>query len=147
MVQAAAARQPNPVRSSASPAHPRRWIRPPAAPDPATPRRLHTKTGTQVTPGEFVEVWLAVTNHTDVAHYLNADDQRLRAGGTAYYVDVEATIAADQGPEIGLREKIGPGSTERILLVFNVAQSVRPTAVEVHGDPEPPGTLLALPGH
>lgn len=99
------------------------------------------------TKGTFVEVWLAVTNQAAKARFISADDQQLHAGGKAYSVDVDATVDVDEGPEVGLPEKISGGDTETILLVFDVPQTAKPTTLEVHGDTDTAGALIALPGH
>jgi hypothetical protein len=92
-----------------------------------------------------VQAWVAVTNRAAKPRFISADDQQLHAGGKTYSVAVSPTVDADQGPEIGLPEKISGGDTETILLVFDVPEGVKPTALEVHGNAMSGGALLALP--
>lgn len=111
-----------------------------------TARRVHGDGGSRVAQnGHFVEVWLAVTNHAAKARFISADDQHLLAGAKSYDVDVDATVTVDQGPEVGLPEKINPGSTETIELVYDVPGTVRPTGVEVHSSDTSTGVRVALP--
>lgn len=112
-----------------------------------TARRVKGDSGkTWVAQGKFVEVWLAVTNKAARARFISADDQQLHAGGKSLGVDIDATVEVDEGPEIGLPEKISGGNTETILLVFDVPVGAKPTALEVHGDTDTAGALIALPG-
>ena len=65
--------------------------------------------------------------------------------GVVYTPARAATVTVDQGPEVGLPEKINPGSTETIELVYDVPATVKPTGVEVHGSNTSAGVRVALP--
>lgn len=62
-------------------------------------------------------------------------------------MNLEATVNADKGPEVGMLEKINGGATETILLVFDAPDTARPSAIELHGSASSSGVLLALPGN
>lgn len=112
----------------------------------STASRIKSDGGTDRAKGRFIKVQVAVTNKAAKPRFINADDQQLRAGGKGYGVDVNATVDADKGPEVGLPEKINGGATETILLVFDVPAGATPTTLEVHGSEVSGGQLLALPG-
>ena len=100
---------------------------------------------TDTAKGQYVLVSLDVTNTGNKPRFVFADDQQLRAGGKTYAVDTTATVDSDKGDEVGLPEKINPGATERIVVVYDVPAAATPEAIELHGAQDSGGALVALP--
>jgi hypothetical protein len=94
--------------------------------------------------GRFVLVSLDVTDRDDKPWTVFADDQKLRAAGKTYGIDVRATVDVDKGPDVGLQKSLNPGETKRIVVVFDVPTAAAPQAVELHGAPRSDGVLVAL---
>jgi hypothetical protein len=113
--------------------------------DVTTARRVRGDGGTTTAKGRYVLVHLLVTNSGRKPRFVSADDQTLRAGDKIYKLNVEATVDADKGPEIGLPEKINPGAAEEIVVVFDVPAGTTPQAIELHGSAASGGVTVALP--
>lgn len=112
-----------------------------------TADRTTGKNDTSLAEGKVVKIWLAVTNRAGKAQYISASLQQLHAGGQTYTVNLKARLNADEELEAATLQKINVGATKTILLVFDVPDTARPSAIEVHADPLTSGALLALPGN
>jgi hypothetical protein len=81
-----------------------------------------TVTNVGVDPGSFVAMF-----------------QKLRAGGTTYNIDDEATAYLE-----GTFADLAPGASADVSIAFDVPLGTPPEAIEVHADPSTPGTQVPL---
>jgi hypothetical protein len=89
--------------------------------------------------GEFIVVYLLVTNIGSEPAYYMANLQRLYVGTDAYPADPEASYYLGSS-----YEEIPPGGEVESALVFDVPVGSVPDALEVHGDAITEGTVVPL---
>lgn len=89
--------------------------------------------------GEFVVVHLTVTNVSDAPATFLGVFQKLKAGGSVYSVDDEATFYTGGGL-VGLN----PGDQAEVAVAFDVPPGTTPEAIELHADPMSPGVEIPL---
>jgi hypothetical protein len=89
--------------------------------------------------GEFLIVHMTVLNsgaeHTTFLGTL----QKLKAGGSTYSIDDEATSYLD-----GAVADLNPGDTKDVAIAFDVPPGTTPDAIELHGDPISSGVDVPL---
>lgn len=89
--------------------------------------------------GEFVIVHMTVLNSGDAPTTFLGTLQKLKAGGTTYSIDDEATFYLNGG-----LAELNPGDTADVGLAFDVPPGTVPERLEVHGDAVSPGVELLL---
>ncbi|MDQ2636532.1 MAG: DUF4352 domain-containing protein [Actinomycetota bacterium] len=89
--------------------------------------------------GEHVVVNLTVTNVGNAPATFLGTLQTLKADGSVYHVDDEATFALGGGVA-----ELAPGDHADVALAFVVPAGTVPAAVELHADPVSPGVELSL---
>jgi hypothetical protein len=89
--------------------------------------------------GEFLIVHMTVLNSSDAQGTFLATLQKLKAGGTTYPIDDEATFYLNGG-----LAELNPGDQADVGLAFDVPPGTVPETLEVHGDPVSPGVDLPL---
>ena len=94
-----------------------------------------TKTAT----GQFIVVHLTLTNAGQLPATFIAEQQVLTAGGQTYTPDTEATFYLG-----GTSTVIYPGEPVEVSIAFDVPAGTVPESLQVHGDINSPGAVLAL---
>jgi hypothetical protein len=89
--------------------------------------------------GEFVIVHMTVLNSGDAPATFLGTLQKLKAGGTTYSIDDEATFYLNGG-----LAELNPGDSADVGLAFDVPPGTVPETLEVHGDPMGAGVDLPL---
>lgn len=89
--------------------------------------------------GEFAIVHMTVVNSGDAPATFLGTLQKLKAGGTTYSIDDEATSYLNGG-----LAELNPGDTADVGLAFDVPPGTVPETLEVHGDPMGSGVDLPL---
>jgi hypothetical protein len=89
--------------------------------------------------GEFFIVHLTVQNSGDAAGTFLGTLQKLKAGGTVYSIDDEATAYLN-----GTYADISPGDTADVAIAFDVPPGTSPESLEVHGEPLGAGVDVPL---
>ncbi|MGX9789819.1 DUF4352 domain-containing protein [Mycobacterium sp. MMS18-G62] len=89
--------------------------------------------------GEFVIVHMTVLNSGDAPTTFLGTLQKLKAGGTTYSIDDEATFYLNGG-----LAELNPGDSADVGLAFDVPPGTVPETLEVHGDAVSPGIDLPL---
>ncbi|GAB3217208.1 DUF4352 domain-containing protein [Mycolicibacterium hippocampi] len=89
--------------------------------------------------GEFVIVYLTVTNVSDAPATFLGTFQKLRAGSTVYSIDDEATFYTG-----GALAELGPGDQAEVAVAYDVPPGTSPDAIELRADPLSPGTEVPL---
>jgi hypothetical protein len=89
--------------------------------------------------GEYVVVHMTVLNSGDAPATFLGTLQKLKAGGTTYPIDDEATFYLNGG-----LAELNPGDQADVGLAFDVPPGTVPETLEVHGDPVSPGVDLPL---
>jgi hypothetical protein len=89
--------------------------------------------------GEFLIVHMTVLNsgaeHTTFLGTL----QKLKAGGSTYSIDDEATFYLNSGVA-----DLNPGDTKDVAIAFDVPPGTTPDSIELHGDPISSGVEVPL---
>jgi hypothetical protein len=93
----------------------------------------------RVAQGEFVVVHMTVLNSGDAQATFLATLQKLKAGGTTYSVDDEATAYLN-----GTWADLNAGDTADVAIAFDVPPGTTPESLEVHGDPISAGVDVPL---
>jgi Domain of unknown function (DUF4352) len=91
--------------------------------------------------GEFVIVHMTVLNSGDAQGTFLATLQKLKAGGTTYSIDDEATAYLN-GTWADLP---AAGDTADVAIAFDVPPGTTPESLEVHGDAVSAGVEVPLP--
>ncbi|MDT5185093.1 MAG: hypothetical protein QOI29_3251 [Mycobacterium sp.] len=89
--------------------------------------------------GEFLIVHMTVLNSGDAQATFLAALQKLKAGGTTYSIDDEATSYLNGG-----LAELNPGDTADVAIAFDVPPGTTPESLEVHGDPVSAGIEVPL---
>ncbi len=89
--------------------------------------------------GEFVIVHMTVLNSGDAQGTFLATLQKLKAGGTTYLIDDEATAYLN-----GTWADLNAGDTADVAIAFDVPPGTTPESLEVHGDPVSAGVEVPL---
>jgi hypothetical protein len=89
--------------------------------------------------GEFLIVHMTVLNSGDAQATYLGTLQKLKAGGTTYSIDDEATFYLNGG-----LAELNPGDTADVAIAFDVPQGTSPDSLEVHGDPIGTGVEVPL---
>jgi Domain of unknown function (DUF4352)/Protein of unknown function (DUF2510) len=89
--------------------------------------------------GEFIVVYLVVTNVGTEPAFFMANLQKLRVGADTYEADPEASYYLGN-----IYEEIPPGGQFESALVYDVPPGTVPEALEVHGDAITGGTIVPL---
>lgn len=89
--------------------------------------------------GEYIIVHMTVLNSGDAPATFLGTLQKLKAGGTTYPIDDEATFYLNGG-----LAELNPGDQADVGLAFDVPPGSVPETLEVHGDPVSPGVDLPL---
>jgi len=89
--------------------------------------------------GEFLIVHMTVLNSGDAQTTYLGTLQKLKAGGTVYSIDDEATFYLNGGPA-----ELNPGDTADVAIAFDVPPGTTPDSLEVHGDPVSAGVDVPL---
>jgi hypothetical protein len=89
--------------------------------------------------GEFVIVHMTVSNSGGAPATFLGTLQKLKAGGTTYSIDDEATFYLNGG-----LSELNPGDSADVGLAFDVPPGTVPETLEVHGDPMGAGVDLPL---
>ena len=90
--------------------------------------------------GEYIVVHMTVTNLSDQPATFLGTLQKLKADGTIYNIDDEATFYVDGG-----LAELQPGAQADVSVAFDVPPGSVPEAIELHGDPMSPGVEMPLP--
>ena len=90
--------------------------------------------------GQYVVVHMTVTNLGDQPATFLGTLQKLKADGTTYNIDDEATSYLDSG-----LAEIPPGGQVDVSVAFDVPPGTVPGAIELHADPLTPGVEVPLP--
>jgi outer membrane biosynthesis protein TonB len=93
----------------------------------------------KVAQGEFFVVHMTVLNSGDAQGTFLATLQKLKAGGTTYSIDDEATAYLN-----GTWADLNPGDTADVAIAFDVPPGTTPESLEVHGDPMSTGVDVPL---
>ena len=93
----------------------------------------------KVAQGEFFVVHMTVLNSGDAQATFLATLQKLKAGGTTYSIDDEATAYLN-----GTWADLNPGDTTDVAIAFDVPPGTTPESLEVHGDPTSAGVEVPL---
>jgi Domain of unknown function (DUF4352)/Protein of unknown function (DUF2510) len=89
--------------------------------------------------GEYLVVHLTVSNSGDGPGTYLGTLQKLKAGGTTYDIDDEATAYLD-----GTWADLNPGDSADIAIAFDVPPETSPESLELHGDPMGAGVEVPL---
>jgi hypothetical protein len=89
--------------------------------------------------GEFLIVHLTVLNSGDAQGTFLATLQKLKAGGTTYNIDDEATAYLN-----GTWADLNPGDTAEVAIAFDVPPGTSAESLEVHGEPIGAGVEVPL---
>jgi len=89
--------------------------------------------------GEFSIVHVTVLNSGDALGTYVGAYQKLKAGGTGYSIDDEATAYLN-----GTEAQLNPGDTAEMAIAFDVPPGTTPESLEVHGDPVSAGVEVPL---
>jgi Domain of unknown function (DUF4352)/Protein of unknown function (DUF2510) len=89
--------------------------------------------------GEFIVVHMTVLNSGDAQGTFLATLQKLKAGGTTYSIDDEATAYLN-----GTWKDLNPGDTADLAIAFDVPPGTTPESLEVHGAPMSTGVEVPL---
>jgi cytoskeletal protein RodZ len=89
--------------------------------------------------GEFFIVHMTVLNSGDAQGTFLATLQKLKAGGTTYSIDDEATAYLN-----GTWADLNAGDTTDLAIAFDVPPGTTPESLEVHGDPMSAGAEVPL---
>ena len=89
--------------------------------------------------GEFLTVHMTILNSGDAPATFLGTLQKLKAGGTAYSIDDEATSYLNGG-----LAELNPGDTADVAIAFDVPPGTTPESLEVHGDPVSAGVEVPL---
>ena len=89
--------------------------------------------------GEFVIVHMTVLNSGDAQGTFLATLQKLKAGGTTYSIDDEATAYLN-----GTWADLNAGDTADVAIAFDVPPGTTPESLEVHGEPMSAGVDVPL---
>jgi hypothetical protein len=65
--------------------------------------------------------------------------QKLKAGGSTYSIDDEATFYLNSGVA-----DLNPGDTKDVAIAFDVPPGTTPDSIELHGDPISSGVEVPL---
>jgi hypothetical protein len=89
--------------------------------------------------GQFLIVHMTVTNTGAMSATFLGTLQKLKAGGTMYSIDDEATLYLH-----GATADTNPGDSTEVAVAFDVPPGTKPEAIELHGDPTTPGVEVPL---
>ena len=89
--------------------------------------------------GEFFIVHMTVSNSGEAPVTYLGTLQKLKAGGTTYSIDDEATFYLNGGVS-----ELNPGDTADVAIAFDVPPGTTPESLEVHGDPTSAGVEVPL---
>jgi len=89
--------------------------------------------------GEFIIVHMTVLNSGDAQGTFLATLQKLKAGGTTYLIDDEATAYLN-----GTWADLNAGDTADVAIAFDVPPGTTPESLEVHGDAVSTGVEVPL---
>jgi hypothetical protein len=89
--------------------------------------------------GEFLIVHMTVTNTGAMSATFLGTLQKLKAGGTTYSIDDEATFYLNGG-----MAQLNPGDQTALAIAFDVPQGTTPESLEVHGDPMSAGAEVPI---
>ena len=89
--------------------------------------------------GEFLIVHMTVTNTGAMSATFLGTLQKLKAGGTTYSIDDEATFYLNGG-----MAELNPGYQSALAIAFDVPQGTTPESLEVHGDPMSAGAEVPI---
>jgi hypothetical protein len=89
--------------------------------------------------GEFLIVHLNVLNSSDQPATYLGTLQKLKAGGTTYSIDDEATFYLNGG-----LAELNPSDSADVAIAFDVPPGTTPESLEVHGDPVSAGVDVPL---
>jgi hypothetical protein len=89
--------------------------------------------------GEFFIVHMTVLNSGEAPVTYLGTLQKLKAGGTTYSIDDEATSYVNGG-----QAELNPGDTADVAIAFDVPPGTTPESLEVHGDPTSAGVVVPL---
>jgi hypothetical protein len=89
--------------------------------------------------GQFLIVHMSVTNTGAMSATFLGTLQKLKAGGTMYSIDDEATAILH-----GTVADTNPGDNTDVAVAFDVPPGTTPEAIELHGDPTTPGVEAPL---
>ena len=89
--------------------------------------------------GEFFIVHMTVSNSGEAPVTYLGTLQKLKAGGTTYSIDDEATFYLNGG-----LSELNPGDTADVAIAFDVPPGTTPESLEVHGDPTSAGVEVPL---
>jgi hypothetical protein len=89
--------------------------------------------------GQFLIVHMTVTNTGAMSATFLGTLQKLKAGGTMYSIDDEATLYLH-----GATADTNPGDSTEVAVAFDVPPGTKPDAIELHGDPTSPGVEVPL---
>ncbi|MDZ4266186.1 MAG: DUF4352 domain-containing protein, partial [Mycobacterium sp.] len=90
--------------------------------------------------GEYVVVHMTVTNIGDAPVTFLGTFQKLRADGTVYSIDDEATFYTG-----GSLAELNPGDQADVSVTFDVPTGSTPESIRLHADPISPGVEVAFP--
>jgi hypothetical protein len=93
----------------------------------------------KVAQGEFFVVHMTVLNSGDAQGTFLATLQKLKAGGTTYSIDDEATAYLN-----GTSADLNPGDTADVAIAFDVPPGTTAESLEVHGDSLSTGVEVPL---
>jgi hypothetical protein len=89
--------------------------------------------------GQFLIVHMTVTNTGAMSATFLGTLQKLKAGGTMYSIDDDATAYLH-----GAVADTNPGDSTEVAVAFDVPPGTKPDAIELHGDPTSPGVEVPL---
>jgi hypothetical protein len=89
--------------------------------------------------GQFLIVHMTVTNTGAMSATFLGTLQKLKAGGTMYSIDDDATAYLH-----GAVADTNPGDSTDVAVAFDVPPGTKPDAIELHGDPTSPGVEVPL---
>jgi hypothetical protein len=89
--------------------------------------------------GEFLIVHMTVTDTGAMSATFLGTLQKLKAGGTTYSIDDEATSYLGGGVA-----DTKPGDTKDVAIAFDVPPGTTPDSIELHGDPISSGVEVPL---
>ena len=89
--------------------------------------------------GEFLIVHMTVLNSGDAQATYLGTLQKLKAAGTTYSIDDDATVYLNGG-----LAELNPGDTADVAIAFDVPPGTTPESLEVHGDPASAGVEVPL---
>lgn len=89
--------------------------------------------------GQFLIVHMTVTNTGAMSATFLGTLQKLKAAGTMYSIDDEATLYLH-----GATADTNPGDSAEVAVAFDVPPGTKPEAIELHGDPTSPGVEVPL---